>query len=82
MLSLCKLLKSVKIQPTNVLPIGTRFLTVSNPVESRIEKKWTQRRMKRHAYERIARQRVEEFEASEQFRYEKQISRQKSFVDK
>ena len=82
MLSLCKLLKSVKIQPTNVLPTGTRFLTVSNPVESRIEKKWTQRRMKRHAYERIARQRAEEFEASEKFRYEKQISRQKSFVDK
>merc|ERR1711937_345390 len=81
MLSLCKLLKSVKIQPTNVLPIGTRFLTVSNPVESRIAKKWTQRRMKRHAYERIARQRAEEFEASQQFRYEKQISRQKSYVD-
>ena len=38
--------------------------------------------MKRHAYERIARQRAEEFEASDQFRYEKQISRQKSFVDK
>ena len=77
MLSICNLLKRVKIEP-----ILARGLSISNPVEDRIEKKWTQRRMKRHKYERIRKQRAEEFAASEHFRYEKEIARNKNYVDK
>ena len=78
-------MRQVRIEPAlpRVVPLVTvRPLSISLPVESRIEKHWTQRRMKKHKHDRIRRQRLEEFEEKEQFRYEKSITRQKHHVDK
>jgi len=88
MIQICRLLRQVRLEPlasriqptlTPIQPV--RPLSVSLVVESRIEKKWTQRRMKKHQHDRIRKKRLDEFQESEQYRYEKSLVRKKQHVD-
>ena len=84
MLNICRLLRQVKIEPTvRVQPMASvRTLSVTTIAESRVEKAWTERRMKRHQYMRIEYRRKEEFDADRHFRFQKSVARKKNFVDK
>ena len=87
MLSICRLMRQVRIEPirATIAPVqSVRTISISAVLErgGKMEKKWTQRRSRRARWERFQIERKEEFEEKQQRQYTKSIARQKSHVDK